>query len=68
LFYQISYGNGFFPERWIEGFVGNGLDAESQNIGSLDIQVLEPGLYDIRISVITKSQRFYQAHTFITIQ
>lgn len=68
LFYQISYGNGFFPERWIEGFVGNGLDAESQNIGSLDIQVLEPGLYDIRIAVITKSQRFYQAHTFITIQ
>ncbi len=68
LFYQISYGNGFFPDRWIEGFTGNGLETESQNIGSLDIQVLEPGLYDIRISVITKSQRYYQAHTYITIQ
>ena len=68
LFYQISYGNGLFPERWIEGFVGNGMHSESQNIGSLDIQALEQGLYDIRVSVITKSKRFYQAHTFITVQ
>ncbi len=67
-YYQISYGTGLFPQTWTSGLTGNELPVGRQNIGSLDTAALDPGLYDVRVSLITKSQRYYSTNTYITVQ
>ncbi|MHC1771856.1 MAG: transglycosylase domain-containing protein [Flexilinea sp.] len=67
-YYQISFGSGLFPQTWTAGLTGNELSVGRQNIGSLDTAALDPGLYDVRVSVITESQKYYHTDTYITVQ
>lgn len=66
--YQIAYGNGPYPENWTSGLEGEELPSGRLKIGTIDPAAFEPGLYDIRVSVVTESGKYYRSDTLISLQ
>ncbi len=64
---QVALGQGFYPSDWREISSAAGLENGQWTLAILDISGMDPGLYDIRVTAVTRDQRFFRSDHYISI-
>lgn len=67
-YYQVSSGQGLFPETWTQQCLGEQLETGKWLLCTLNSTDFEPGLYDLHVAIITAEQRYYAADSYVVIQ
>ncbi len=64
--WEVTVGDGMFPERWTKVCEGGGLDNGRWRL--CEVADLEPGLHVLRVSFILPDSRYESAETYFIIE
>ena len=65
---QVVLGKGFYPDRWYELNNSSEINNGRWTLAKSDWSALDPALYDLRVSVITKDLKYYRADQYFSVQ
>ena len=66
--FQVSIGQGMYPEQWTEICSGGALENDRWLLCSLDTSGLETGLYALRTSFTLPKQSYRSAGTYFEVE
>ncbi len=64
---QVAIGDGFYPQEWRSITSASDLSNGRWTLAAIDLAGLDPGLYALRVSVITNEQKIYRDYQFFSL-